>query len=289
MSIQRVFLFVLFISVLSCLVSCVRIVQFQDSPDGDADGDVDGDADGDSDTDADSDADGDADGDSDGDSDGDADGDADGDSDADTEHHDGGPTDADLSSADADVDSPPILGDCQFDSECFPGTCQLIPDIPGAWSTCVIPPEEASGPSGSFDDMCLTSADCIDIEGSDNCGCYQLTECFGPCFTYNDCVCDECATTADCDEGICIPGGAYGFFRNTCFAGGNCLSTTECSGAGNVACRPYFDSCSGEYLGNYCTDSETLCTGNDDCGEGGRCIMDLVSGEPYCSDSSCPL
>ena len=173
--------------------------------------------------------------------------------------------------------------DCISDSDCGEdGKCIRVPDQPGGYWTCKAKVEEATM-SVSPNDECTTSADCANL--GENCGCYTVEECYDQCMLYNKCICDECEKDSDCSEDeICVPGGVWGFYRNTCVKV-SCKTSYDCTEGSEPQCLPFFDPCIGTLLGKYCTYRESECRRDEDCINSSNGIACVINGDrPECVD-----
>ncbi|NUP09109.1 MAG: hypothetical protein HOW73_23915 [Polyangiaceae bacterium] len=152
---------------------------------------------------------------------------------------------------------------------------------PGGFKACVIAPIEATECTVPEDECCTTS-DCA--EGI--CVSSATFPWFGPGepAPFNLCATDLCSVDADCSyEGeICAPAGTMGRPVRACVAT-RCKVSSECTEFGQGACLPVEEPCSGDILSLECVYPEG-CRENEDCGDD---AAPFGPGEYFCDAGAC--
>ena len=169
---------------------------------------------------------------------------------------------------------------CDSNSECMGQMCISVPASTGFFQTCDVPTTEATGPSGSANDDCSTSADCA--AGS----CYPSLECVGSLARpVNYCLSAECVTDNDCSggqNGICVRSGAFALPASRCLYG-DCRDHDDCSAQSGGECTIVVDSCDLSPQGTRCVYPTDECHSDTDCdlGAGQRCDFNVET-RPVC-------
>ncbi len=167
-------------------------------------------------------------------------------------------------------------GDCDDDTDCAGGKCVEL--TPGGYRVCVSPVDEATACQNQSlgVDECCNSSECT----TGKCYAFPATpQCFGPQpIDHNVCALDGCELGKLCPvgnegQGVCMPGGAYGYKVSGC-VGGGCEKDTDCTGEPGAICAPIEDACCSAPTGFFCVYPSDGCRKQSDCGQNEYCGTD---------------
>jgi len=177
-------------------------------------------------------------------------------------------------------------GDCNGDQDCPGSECVEI--TPGGYRVCKEIHPEAMACTGQGVDECCTTADCA--QGL--CLTAPLVPyCGGPQpLEYNVCAVDQCQSDSECVSfgGICAPAGTLGRKVAAC-APASCFTDAECNAEPGGICAPVTDPCCGAPSFLLCVYPNGGCRDFSDCGQDQYCGV-TGDGRAECMDGfvNCP-